>query len=150
IWAGSCGSNNPGPGLMLGTALVPSGGSGIVLPPGYLQLASAQVTVWSGTGASSPGSRVSGAKVTAKDTSSTCNVTTTLTPSAGTNTNGQVPQAPPSGGDIGLPYGTYDICASNSAATDKKIVTAVPLTSAGLIGTPVNVYLGGAPAGTCP
>src|SRR5262249_33875206 len=149
-FAGSCGSNDPGAGTMLGNVNVPPGGSGALQAPGYIQLASAQATVWSGTSASSPGTRLSGAKVTAKDTSSTCNVTRTLTPTGGTNANGQVPQAPPTGGDIGLPYGTYDICASNSAGTDKRIVPGVALTSAGATGTPINVYTGGAPGGTCP
>ena len=88
---------------MLGNATVPVGGAGTLASPGYIQLPSLQVRVWSGTSLL-PGTPVSGAKVTARDTG--CNVTRTLTPRAGTDALGQVPQAPPSGGDIGLPYGT--------------------------------------------
>ncbi len=147
VYAGTCASNNPPAGPMLGNATLPVGGSATLASPGYIQLPSLQVTVFSGTSAS-PGPLVSGAKVTARDTG--CNVTRTLTPTGGTDLLGHVPQAPPSGGDIGLPYGTYDVCASNSTATDKRIVTGVALTSAGLTGTILAIYLGGQPAGTCP
>jgi hypothetical protein len=126
---------------MLGNATVPVGGAGGLAAPGYIQLPSLQVTVWSGT-SGSPGSRLSAAKVTAKDTG--CNVTRTLTTS--TNTNGQVPN----GGDIGLPYGTYDVCAQNSAGTDKRIITGVALTTVGSTGTTLDVFLGSQPNGTCP
>jgi Tfp pilus assembly protein PilV len=153
VYAGTCTSNNPGAGPMLGNATVPVGGTATLVSPGYIQLPSLQVTVWSGTSSSSQGSRVQTAKVTARDVG--CNVTRTLTPpgvppAGGTNANGQVPQAPPSGGDIGLPYGTYDVCASNSTGTDKRTVTGVALTSAGATGTTLAIYLGGQPAGTCP
>jgi Tfp pilus assembly protein PilV len=151
VYAGTCASNNPPatppPGAMLGNATVPVAGAGTLATPGYIQLPSLQATVWSGT-STLPGSPVSGAKVTARDTG--CNVTRTLTPTGGTNSNGQIPQLPPSGGDIGLPYGTYDVCASNPSATGKRTVTAVALTSAGSTGTALNIFLGGQPAGTCP
>jgi Tfp pilus assembly protein PilV len=147
VYAGTCTSNNPPAGPMLGNATVPVGGSATLISPGYIQLPSLQVTVFSGT-SGTPGPLVSGAKVTARDTG--CNVTRTLTPTGGTDSLGHVPQAPPSGGDIGLPYGTYDVCASNSAMTDKRTVTGVALTSAGLTGTTLAIYLGGQPAGTCP
>jgi hypothetical protein len=146
VWAGSCGSNNPGVGTMLGNVIVPSGSSGTLQAPGYIQLASVLPTVWSGTIAS-PGSRVAGVRVFAHDLSPTCNITRELTPTAaGTNANGQVPQAPatvPFGGDVGLPFGTYDICVTNTARTQHRLVTPVPLITAGLIGIPLNVYLGG-------
>jgi Tfp pilus assembly protein PilV len=141
VYAGTCASNTPPAGPMLGNATVPVGGAGTLATPGYIQLPSLQVTVWSGTSAL-PGAAVTGAKVTARDTG--CNVTRTLTSSA--NASGQVP----AGGDIGLPYGTYDVCANNPAASDKRTVTGVALTSAGATGTPLNIYLGGQPAGTCP
>lgn len=142
VYAGTCSSNNPPVGPMLGNSTVPVAGSGSLASPGYIQLPSLQVTVWSGTGSTSPGTRLSAAKVTARDTG--CNVTRTLTTS--TNTNGQVPVA----GDIGLPYGTYDVCAQNSTATDRRVITGVALTTAGATGTPLDVYLGSQPAGTCP
>jgi Tfp pilus assembly protein PilV len=141
VYAGNCASDTPPAGPMLGNATVPVAGAGTLTSPGYIQLPSLQVTVWSGT-STLPGTRVSGAKLTAKDTG--CNVTRILTTS--TNTNGQIAN----GGDIGLPYGTYDVCASNSTATDKRTVTGVGLTSAGTTGTTLSVFLGSQPAGTCP
>jgi Tfp pilus assembly protein PilV len=141
VYAGSCASDLPPAGPMLGNSTVPVGGAGSLASPGYIQLPSLQVTVWSGSSALFPGSRLSAAKVTAKDTG--CNVTRTLTTS--TNSSGQVPVA----GDIGLPYGTYSVCAQNSAGTDRRIVT-VNLNSVGTSGTPVDIYLSGQPSGTCP
>jgi hypothetical protein len=141
VYAGTCSSDNPPAGPMLGNSTVPVGGAGTLASPGYIQLPSLQVNVWSGT-STVPGSKLSGAKVTARDTG--CNVTRTLTTS--TNANGQIPV----GGDIGLPYGTYDVCAQNSAGTDKRTMTGVALTSAGATGTNLDIYLGGQPAGTCP
>ncbi|HEY6638777.1 MAG TPA: hypothetical protein VIZ61_13950 [Solirubrobacterales bacterium] len=141
VYAGTCASNTPPAGPMLGNATVPVAGAGSLATPGYIQLPSLQVNVWSGTSVL-PGSRLAGGKVTARDTG--CNVTRTLTTS--TDSNGRVPVA----GDIGLPYGAYDVCAQNSAGTDKRIITGVALTSAGATGTNLDVYLGGQPAGTCP
>jgi Tfp pilus assembly protein PilV len=142
VYAGTCASDLPPAGPMLGNATVPVGGAGSLASPGYIQLPSLQVTVWSGTGPGFfQGSRVQNAKVTARDTG--CNLTRTLT--TATNSNGQVPV----GGDIGLPYGTYDVCASNSNSSDKRTVTGVALNSAGTSGTGLDVYLGGQPGGTC-
>jgi Tfp pilus assembly protein PilV len=134
IYAGTCASNNPPAGPMLGNATVPVGGAGTLASPGYIQLPSLQVTVKNGTAA------VSGAKVTARDTG--CNLTRTLTSS--TDSNGQVPVA----GDIGLPYGTYSVCATGGG---KKRTTTVSLTSAGSTGTPLTIDLSGGTNGTtCP
>ena len=135
VYAGTCASNNPPAGPMLGNATVPVAGAGTLASPGYIQLPSLQVTVKNGTPA------VSGATVTARDTG--CNVTRTLTTS--TNSNGQVP----AGGDIGLPYGTYSVCAT--AGGKKRTVSPVALTSVGSTGTAVTVDLNGAGSGTtCP
>jgi hypothetical protein len=76
LYAGTCGDNNPGGGNGLGSATVPVGGS--VTGP-TLQLPSLQVTLWSGSSSSSPGSRVSGGDVTVFDDN--CNVQRTLTTS---------------------------------------------------------------------
>jgi hypothetical protein len=135
VYAGTCASNNPPAGPMLGNATVPvGGGAGSLASPGYIQLPSLQVTVKNGTPA------VSGATVTARDTG--CNVTRTLTTS--TNANGQVPVA----GDIGLPYGTYSVCATGGG---KKRTATVSLTSAGSTGTPLSIDLSGGTTGsTCP
>jgi Tfp pilus assembly protein PilV len=135
VYAGTCASNNPPAGPMLGNATVPVGGTGSLASPGYIQLPSLQVTV---KNLLTP---VSGAKVTAKDTG--CNVTRTLTTS--TNSSGQVPV----GGDIGLPYGTYDVCATGGGK--KRTVTGVALTSAGSTGTALTIDLSGGSNGTtCP
>lgn len=143
VYTGTCGDNNPGGGNGLGSSLVPVGGS--VTGP-TLQMPSLQVTLWSGSSSSSPGSRVSGGDVTAFDDN--CDVQRTLTTS--TNSNGQVPDA--SGRPmINLPYSDdYDICANNSAGTDRRIISNFALTSSGSSGTPLNVYLGGQPSGSCP
>jgi hypothetical protein len=136
---------------MLGNASVTPGGSAALLSPGYIQLPSLQVTVFSGSSSLLPGSAVSTARVTARDTASGCNITRALTPAGGTNAAGQVPIAPPAGGDIGLPYGTYDVCASNAAKTAHRTVTGIALTSAGSTGTPLAIYLGaGTTSGNCP
>src|SRR5262249_33832437 len=137
VYAGSCGSNAPPAGPMLGNATVPPGGAGSLITPGYVQLPSLQVTVWTGASALLPGTAVAGAKVSAKDTNSQCTINRVLTPAGGTNPSGQVPIAPPTGGDIGLPYGTYDVCASNAAQTQHRTTTGVALTSAGVTGTPL-------------
>jgi Tfp pilus assembly protein PilV len=152
VYAGSCDTNNPPPGNMLGNAFVTPGGSASLLTPGYIQLPSLQVTVMTGSSLLIPGSPVSTAKVTAHDTASGCNITRALTPSTGTNSAGQVPLAPPpTGGDLGLPYGTYDVCATNAAKTAHRTISAVPLTSVGTTGTPLIIYLGaGTTSGTCP
>ena len=135
VYAGSCASNNPPAGPMLGNATVPIAGAGSLASPGYIQLPSLQVTV---KNLLTP---VSGATVTAKDTS--CNVTRTLTTS--TNASGQVPVA----GDIGLPYGTYSVCATQGGK--KRTVSPVTLTSVGSTGTPLTIDLNGAGSGsTCP
>lgn len=144
IYAGTCGTNNPGGGLGLGSSLVPVGGT--VAGP-TLQLPSLQVTLWSGTGASSPGSRVSGGDVTVRDND--CGVNRTLTTS--TNSQGQVPDDALGRPMIGLPYGqNYEICANNSAQNDRRRISGYSLTNSGSTGTVLNVYLGGTPGGSCP
>jgi hypothetical protein len=143
VYAGTCGDNNPGSGLGLGSSVVPVGGT--VTGP-TLQLPSLQVTLWSGT-SSSPGSRVSGGDVTVRDND--CGVTRTLT--TNTNSQGQVPNDAAGRPMIGLPYGQdYEVCANNAAQNDRRRITGQQLTSSGSTGTVLNVYLGGQPSGTCP
>jgi Tfp pilus assembly protein PilV len=135
VYAGSCVTNQPPTGQPLGSVTVPPGGSGTLTSPGFIQLPSLQVTVLNnGTG-------LSGAKVTARDAS--CNVTRTLT--TATDSNGRVQPV----GNIGLPFGTYTVCAQNSAGTD-RLRTTVALTSAGSTGTPLSIDLRNQPNGTCP
>ena len=150
VWAanGNCGFNYPGTGPGIGGALVPVGGN--VIGP-TVQLPSLQVTLWSGTGSGSPGTRVSAGDVTARD--DTCGgLLRTLT--LNTNTNGQVPDDASGRPMIGLPYSTdYDVCAINGTGTRKRIVTNFALTNIGSSGTPLDIYLGGGTTGTgltCP
>jgi type II secretory pathway pseudopilin PulG len=135
VYAGSCVSNQPPAGQPLGSVIVPPGASGTLASPGFIQLPSLQVTVLNGT------SPLANARVTARDAS--CNVTRTLT--TATDANGRVQPV----GNIGLPFGTYTVCAQNSAGTDRR-TTTVALTSAGSTGTPVSIDLQSQPSGTCP
>lgn len=143
LYAGSCGSNNPGTGGALASSTVPVGGTGNLAAPGYIQLPALHVTLWSGTDAGTPGTRVSGGDVTVFDDN--CNVQRTLT--TNTNSQGQVPV----GGDIGLPYSTdYHICGNNSAKTDRRVISNFPLTAVGTAGTDLNIYLQGTTGAECP
>ena len=148
VYGGSCTANDPTADATaagaFGSATVPPGGNATLASPGYVVLPSLLVTLWSGSSSLLPGSRISGGDVTVTEvgTPTGCGVTRTLTTS--TNTNGQVPVA----GDVGLPYGTYNVCANNSAATDRRVISSVAVHSTS--GTNLDVYLGGQPAGTCP
>jgi hypothetical protein len=150
VYAGTCGDNNPTGGNGLGSALVPVGGT--VTGP-TIQLPSLQVTVYTGNNTSSP--RAVNADVTATDRN--CGVTRSLTPGTSsalnTNSNGQIPDdtsVTPNRPMIGLPYSDdYEICANNAAGSDERKVST-SLTSSGANGTTLNIFLGGAPSGTCP
>jgi hypothetical protein len=143
VYAGTCGSNDPGAGLGLGSVVVPVGAT--VTGP-TIQLPSLQVTLWSGSGPASPGSRVQGGDVTAEDED--CNVTRTLTTS--TDANGRVPDDGLGRPMIGLPYGEYDICANNAAQDDRRLIGDFDLNAVGSSGTTLDVYLGGTSGGPCP
>ena len=152
VYAGTCGNNNPGTGLGLGSVVVPVGGT--VTGP-ILQLPSLQITLWSGSGPSSQGSRVSGGDITARDDRCGGLVRTLTTD---TDASGQVPDdtAVPPRPMIGLPSSTdYDICAVNGTGTRKRVISNFALTSSGATGTPLAFYLGasGGTSGTgltCP
>ena len=142
VYAGTCASNTPPAGPMLGNSTVPVGGAGTLAAPGYIQLPSLQVTVWSGT-STVPGTRLSAAKVTAKDTG--CNFTRTLTTLDQQQRPGPKPAA------------TSDsrTAPMTSAPRTPREPTRGPSpasssTSAGATGTTLDIFLGGQPAGTCP
>jgi Tfp pilus assembly protein PilV len=155
IYGGRCALSNPDPtgggqnAAAIGHATVPIGAAGTLDSPGYIQLPSLQVTVKNGS------SNVSGAQVTARDTGTGCgSFVRTLTPATGTNSSGQVPQLDCSGScfgpasEIGLPYGTYQVCATGGG---KKRTVTQALTSVGSTGTPLTVDLSGGTTGTsCP
>ncbi len=148
VYGGSCTANDPtadpSAAGAFGSATVPPGGSATLASPGYVVLPSLLVTLWSGSSSLFSGSRVSGGDVTATEVGSPsgCGVTRRLTTT--TNTNGQIPVA----GDVGLPYGTYNVCANNSAGTDRRVVNNVAVHSTS--GTTLDVYLGSTPGGSCP
>ena len=146
VYGGSCTANDPTADSTAagayGSVTVPKGGIGTLAAPGYVQLPSLLVTLMSGTDTSSPGTPVSGGDVTVQEATGGCGVTRTMT--TNTNSSGQIPVQ----GDVGLPYGTYNVCANNSAATDRRVMTSVAVHSTS--GTSLVIYLGSQPAGTCP
>jgi Tfp pilus assembly protein PilV len=143
VYAGTCGANDPVTGLGIGSVIVPVGGT--VTGP-TIQLPSLQVTLFSGSSASNPGSRVQGGDITVEDED--CGITRTLT--TNTDTNGRVPDDASGRPMIGLPYGEYDVCANNSAQNDRRTINDFDLTTVGGSGTTLNVYLGGTSGGSCP
>jgi Tfp pilus assembly protein PilV len=153
IYAGNCSHNNPDPfGLgsnpaAFGSAVVPAGGSGNLLTPGFIQLPALQVTVMSGTHPTdNPGSPVQGGDISVFDDDCDSNPRILTT---STNSSGQVPNG--SIGNIGLPYGdNYDICANNSAKTDRRVIQSFDLTSVGTTGTDLTIYIGSTSGGECP
>ena len=148
VYGGSCSANDPTADASAagayGSATVPPGGTATLASPGYVLLPSLLVTVHSGSSFLFPGSPVSSGKITVTELGSPtgCGVTRTLTTS--TNSNGEVPVA----GDVGLPYGTYSVCANNSGGSDKRVISPVDVHSTS--GTTLDVYLNGQPKGTCP
>jgi hypothetical protein len=140
LYAGTCTQNNPGTGPALANVTVPAGGS--VSAAGPIQLPALQLTVHSGDTPASPGSPVSGAKVTIKDLATGCgNLVRTFT----SNVSGQLPNP-------GLPYGTYEVCSQASfgsiqrrnyvnttSAPSAKEAVPVQNTSAGTVR---DIYLG--------
>lgn len=140
VYAGNCGANNPSSGAALGSATVPVGGTTGLATPGYIQLPALHVYVYTGTSTGSP--PAAGARVTVRDRG--CNVTRVLT--SATDVNGRIPVP----GDVGLPYGAYDVCAVNSDGSDRRLITNVAVQSAGSSGTRLDIFLGGQAGGTCP
>jgi Tfp pilus assembly protein PilV len=151
VYAGTCLANNPDPqsqgSLAVASPIVPIGGAA---PTKTVQLPALHLTVKDGTSAV-PGSAVPNATVTVKDLDTGCgSVMRTMT----TNSSGQL-------ADPGLPYGTYEVCASALYGTPTQVQRknyvragtgvpppkeAVPVTdpSAGAVRT---IYLGTLAAG---
>ena len=120
VYGGSCSANDPTADASAagayGTRQYRRAVTATLASPGYVLLPSLLVTVHSGSSFLFPGSPVSSGKITVTELGSPtgCGVTRTLTTS--TNSNGEVPVA----GDVGLPYGTYSVCANNSGGSDKR------------------------------
>jgi type II secretory pathway pseudopilin PulG len=141
IYAGSCTTNNPNPPDPgeVASITIPSGG---VATPATIQLPSLLLTVKNGS------SGLNNAAVKITDTEPSCtyrgspvvrNYLTTTNVSSGRLS------------DPGLPWGTYDVCASANISGDRyKIVRAVRVQTI-LSGTSLTIDLGsGYQSGRCP
>jgi Tfp pilus assembly protein PilV len=141
VYAGSCTGNNPNPNSLpnppgaaaMASVTVPSGGSA----PAQVQLPALNLTVFSGTGPTIPGSAVSNAHVIVNDT--TCAVKRTYF----TNTSGKL-------ADPGLPWSSnsgYTVCVDNGS---RRKTTSGVLVQDLANGTTLNVYMGtGTSSGVC-
>jgi len=145
VYAGTCEGDNPNPSgganppPAIVDALVVPGGS----TPVTIELPALHLTVWSGTEAA-PGTPVEGAQVKVADTKCTPEnplVRTFTTDSAGGLAN------------PGLPFSTYNVCASNGSKHVSVAGLSVPAKAEEMeAGTTLNVFLAaaGAEAGPCP
>ncbi len=142
-YAGACTANNPNPsGSPTGAGRPATAAVQIVAGqsvPATVQLPALNLTVYSGSGASSPGAVVPNANVVLTDASCKAagvNVVHRLS----TNSSGQL-------ADPGLPWSAYDVCVSSGTkASTTTNVSVKNLTS----GTTMNVYMGAAPTASCP
>jgi Tfp pilus assembly protein PilV len=141
VYAGACSGNNPNP---TGESDPPGAPAiaNVTIPladPAILQLPALHLRVWSGSGPGDPGSPVEGAAVTLDDQSCLVDeqpVRRTFT----TDPSGGLP-------DPGLPWSTYDVCASDGAThAQGDEVVVQDLDS----GTALDLYLAGALTGPCP
>ena len=142
LYAGGCQANNPNPDDEVGAPGEEALASVQVMPgqvaEAEIQLPSLKLLVLSGTGASSPGSPVSGASVVLTDTECAAEGETVKINRTTDATGGLT--------DPGLPWSTYDICVAKSGnASTTPNVSVMDLTSE----VSRTVYLGAAGAGTC-
>ena len=146
VYGGSCTSNDPGTGAGKVSVAAPRGGSASVT----VQLPAFDPVVWSGTSSSSKGSPLAKADVWIRDT--TCKAGSNLvTRRYTTNSEGRLP-------DLGLPYGTYTVCADTEPGTGttgvrrQKLASSVSVKSL-TAPTTANLYLGsggsGVESGSC-
>ncbi len=143
VYAGACSGNNPNPSSLpnppgaaaIANVTVPSGGS----LPASVQLPALNLTVWSGTGSSSPGSAVSNAHVIVSD--SNCSISgNPVKRTFSTNSSGKL-------ADPGLPWSTYSVCVDNGSR--RKTTSGVVVQNL-TVGTTLNVYMGtGTSSGVC-
>lgn len=142
-YAGACTGDNPNPSGSPTGAGRPATAAVQILAdstvPATIQLPALNLTVYSGSSASSPGSVLSNANVVLTD--ATCRTAgTTVIHRLTTNSSGQL-------ADPGLPWSVYDVCVSNGTkASTTTNVSVKNLTS----GTNLTVYMGAAATGSCP
>lgn len=137
VYAGACPGNNPTTGPGIATATVTRGAT-VNVPT--IQLPALHLTVWSGSSSTSPGSRISGARVRISDKNCLTNgvpLRRTFT----TNSSGNLPTR-------GLPWSVYDICAQNAANTKAITVTNQNVKDY-TNGLTLNLYTNSGVNGTC-
>ena len=136
VYAGSCEGDNPNPedetnppdAAALASVIIPPGGPS---PTATVQLPVLNLNVWSGSGSSSPGTRVKSAHVIVSDTKCPAKRTYT-TEATGTGAT-----------SIALPWSTYEVCADNgSGGTSHKQASTQAVQNLTSTGTTVNLYLG--------
>jgi Tfp pilus assembly protein PilV len=116
VWAGSCGSNNPGTGAGQGSITLSPGQT--VVTPMKLKVPAYELTVDNG---SSP---IKGAKVTVTDESCTESSGHRIERSYLTEKSGHQSSSSEGKAEYGLPYGTYEVCASASiSGTNRRMIT---------------------------
>ena len=154
VYAGACTTNNPDPDDD-DTPPAAASLASVIVPPGATTTASVQlpalhVTVWNGTSATTPGTRVANARVTVID--DFCSLAgVPLKRVFTTNANGQI-------ADPGLPWSQYDVCADNGVRRSRVLTTGTTKNQNMVVqsltaGTAVPIYLTGttnSQAGTCP
>jgi type II secretory pathway pseudopilin PulG len=155
IYAGSCASSNPDPEgkgvnkAAYANVVAPAGAA--ATPSASLQLPAFDPTVWSGKNEANKGSALANADVWVRDAKCTVSgqpVTRRYT----TNISGKLP-------DLGLPWGTYNVCADTEPGTKtsgvrRRRIEGIPLQNL-LASTTPNFYLGSGSGtvseeGSCP
>ena len=159
VYAGSCAANNPNPSNL---ATLPAAQAGslanVLITPGatanaQIQLPALSLTVRTGSSSSSQGSVVNNATVKITDTQCTTSTggaikrtyTNRVTPTpAGLIPSGQ------STPDPGIPYGVYDICASNGSRRLTLTNVAVKTTNVDTVVPTIYLAASGSTTGQCP
>ncbi len=157
VYGGVCASNNPDP---TGTGVNPLGFASVVVPPAgtgatpdnVVQLPSLDLTVRTGSSASSPGSVVNSADVHVTDMN--CTTASPTTRVLATNASGQLADTTTGPTDPGLPYSTnYKVCADANVSGTYRMnyvrttaignpIEQVPVTDP-TTGTVKSIYLTG-------
>ena len=148
VYAGSCESNNPNPkgenpggAPGIGTAIVPAG---LTAPIVEVQEPALNVTVTSNGSTAVSGARVTITDENCKDASNNKVKRVYTTNSSGNQaatTNGAI--------EPGLPYGTYEVCASSgNRRIVKNLIAVKSMTAAATLA--LNLNGSGSTSGSCP
>jgi type II secretory pathway pseudopilin PulG len=148
IYAGSCSSDNPNPeGLTnppTAVAIANVTATAGQTTTGTIQLPAFEPTVWTGTSSTNKGTGFPNTDVWVRDANCTRG-SEPLTYRFTTNSSGKLLDPSGSAADVGLPWGTYNVCVDTnrgtSGASRRLRISSLPiksLTSA----TPRDIYLG--------